>query len=87
VIQNKKPLNIAAMAKKFYLPDGTVTDLIAITLPQFFARTPEEFLEFTKASTPDSATGQPDLDKIKAFAAGHPNAARLPGGAVQLGWS
>ena len=74
---NKNPSNIVAMATKFYLPDGTVTDLIAITLQSFFARTPEEFLEFTEASTPDAATGQPDLNKIKAFAAGHPNTARL----------
>lgn len=74
---NKNPLNIVAMATKFYLPNGTVTDLIAITLPHFFARTPEEFLGFTQASTPDPATGQPNLDKIKAFAAGHPNAAKL----------
>lgn len=74
---NKNPLNIVAMATKFYLPNGTVTDLIAITLPHFFARTPEEFLGFTEAATPNPATGQPDIDKIKAFAAGHPNAARL----------
>jgi len=74
---NKNPLNIVAMATKFYLPNGTVTDLIAITLPHFFARTPEEFLEFTQAATPDASTGQPNIDKIKAFAMGHPNAAKL----------
>ena len=39
----KEPSNVVAMATKFYLPDGTVTDLIGITLPAFFARTPEEF--------------------------------------------
>jgi catalase len=73
----KKPANIVAMATKFYLPDGTVTDLIAITLPAFFARTPEEFFEFTAATTPDPNTGEPDLAKIGAFAARHPNAARV----------
>jgi catalase len=73
---SKKPLSVVAMATKFYLPDGTVTDLIAITLPAFFARTPQEFLEFTEAATPDPATGQPDLGKIKAFAVAHPNAGR-----------
>ena len=36
----KPPLSIVAMATKFYLPDGTVTDLIAITLPAFFALGP-----------------------------------------------
>src|SRR4051812_35948828 len=73
----KKPLNVVAMATKFYLPDGTVTDLIAITLPAFFARTPEEFLAFTEAAVPEAATGQPDLAKIKAFAVSHPNAGRV----------
>ena len=73
----KKPLNIVAMATKFYLPDGTVTDLIAITLPAFFARTPEEFLEFTAANTPDPATGEPDLARLGAFAVRHPNAGRV----------
>jgi catalase len=73
----KKPANIVAMATKFYLPDGTVTDLIAITLPAFFARTPAEFLEFTAANTPDPATGEPNLANLQAFAMRHPNAARV----------
>jgi catalase len=34
---SKKPSNIVAMATKFYLPDGTTTDLIGITLPAFGA--------------------------------------------------
>jgi catalase len=74
---DKKPSIVVAMATKFYLPDGTVTDLIAITLPAFFVRNPEEFLAFTEARTPDPATGQPDLSKLQAFMASHPNAARV----------
>src|SRR5262249_37444302 len=62
---------------QFYLPDGTVSDLIGITLPVFFARTPEEFLAFTEAHTADPATGEPDVAKLKAFAAAHPNAGRF----------
>src|SRR5262247_2426580 len=50
---DKKPSSVVAMATKFYLPDGTVTDLIGITLPAFFARTLEEFLAFADARTPD----------------------------------
>lgn len=73
----KKPSNVVAMATKFYLPDGTVTDLIGITLPVFFARTPEEFLAFTAAHTADPATGQPDVNKLKAFAAAHPHGGRF----------
>src|SRR5215475_13264002 len=50
---DKKPTIVVAMATKFYLPDGTTTDLIGITLPAFFARTVEEFLGFTDVRTPD----------------------------------
>jgi len=74
---SKNPLNIVAMATKFYLPDGTVTDLIAITLPAFFVRTPEEFLEFAAAQVPDPATGQPDLAKLKDFAVHHAHGGRV----------
>jgi len=37
------------MATKFYLPDGGTTDLVALSLPLFFVRDPQEFLEFTLA--------------------------------------
>jgi len=74
---SQKPSNIVAMATKFYLPDGTITDLIAITLPAFFVRTPEEFLAFTDARALDPATGQPDLAKVREFLVRHPNAARV----------
>jgi catalase len=37
------------MAVKFYLPDGSRTDIVALSLPCFFVRTPEDFLAFTEA--------------------------------------
>jgi catalase len=37
------------MAVKFYLPDGGKTDIVSLTLPCFFVRTPEDFLAFTQA--------------------------------------
>src|SRR5918992_1750395 len=37
------------MAVKFYLADGRKTDIVALTLPCFFVRTPEDFLSFTRA--------------------------------------
>jgi catalase len=37
------------MAVKFYLPDGAKTDIVALSLPCFFVRTPEDFLGFTRA--------------------------------------
>jgi catalase len=37
------------LAVKFYLPDGDKTDIVALSLPCFFVRTPEDFLSFTQA--------------------------------------
>jgi catalase len=37
------------MAVKFYLPDGSKTDIVGLSMPCFFVRTPEDFIEFTKA--------------------------------------
>jgi catalase len=62
------------LAAKLYLEDGTRTDLVAITLPRFFVRTPDDFLEFTRARKPDPDTGQPDMTKLGAFLEAHPEA-------------
>jgi catalase len=37
------------MAVKFYLPEGGKTDIVALSLPCFFVRTPEDFIAFTRA--------------------------------------
>lgn len=37
------------MAVKLYLHDGGKTDIVALSLPCFFVRTPEDFLSFTHA--------------------------------------
>jgi len=60
------------MAVKIYLPDQTTTDIVAVTLPAFFVRTPEDFLEFVHARRPDPATGEPDAERIGAFVNAHP---------------
>ena len=62
------------LAVKFYLPDGSRTDVIGLSLPCFFARTPEDFIEFTRARKPDPETGQPDFGKIGAWLEAHPEA-------------
>jgi catalase len=62
------------MAVKLYLDDGARTDMVALSLPVFFARTPEDFLEFTRARKPDPQTGQPDLERIGVWFAAHPEA-------------
>jgi catalase len=46
------------MATKFHLPDGARTDIVSITLPCFFVRTPKDFVAFMRASKPFLA-GQP----------------------------
>src|SRR3954452_12975192 len=53
------------MAVKFYLPDGSTTDIVGLSLPVFFVRTPEEFLEFTLARA-DS------FEKVGEFIGSHP---------------
>jgi catalase len=60
------------IAVKLYLPDGTTTDLIGITLPVFFTRTPEDLIEFNIARRPDPETGALDLAKVGAFLEQHP---------------
>jgi catalase len=70
------------LAVKFYLPGGSKTDIVAITLPVFFVRTPEDFLAFTRARKPDPQTGDPDMEKVGAFLAEHQEA--LPAIQFQL---
>ena len=66
------PATTASMAVRFYLPDGTTTDLVSLPIPLFFARTPEETLEFLEAVQPDPATGAPDPKRIGPFLAARP---------------
>src|SRR5436309_6260517 len=70
------------MAVKFRLPDGSSTDIVSLTLPVFFVRTPEDFLEFTRARVPDPTTGGPDMEKVGAFLAAHPEAHQAVGLAI-----
>jgi catalase len=60
------------MAVKFYLEDGSTTDIVALTLPCFFVRDPNDFVEFVRARKPDPETGQPDMERIGAFIGEHP---------------
>jgi catalase len=49
-------------------------DFVSISSPVFFVRTPEDFLEFTRARKPDPGTGQPDMERLGAFLGAHPEA-------------
>jgi catalase len=61
------------MAIKFYV-DGATTDIVALSLPVFFARTPEDLLDFNAARAVDPATGGPDPGKVGAYLTAHPEA-------------
>lgn len=71
------------MAVTFTLPDGSATDIVALNLPAFFVRTPEDFVAFAIARRPDPETGQPDLAKVGPFLEAHPEA--LPAIQAALG--
>lgn len=62
------------MAVKFHLPGGQATDIVALTLPVFFVRTPQDFLALLEAQRPDPATGKPDLSRVMRFVEDHPEA-------------
>ena len=50
-VEHDSALDVRGMAVKFHLDSGE-SDLIAITLPIFFAQTPEAFLQFAAAGVP-----------------------------------
>ncbi len=60
------------MGVKFHLPGGGSTDIVSLTLPVFFVRNPDDFLDFLEAQVPDPETGRPDLARIEAFVQEHP---------------
>jgi catalase len=70
------PATTASMAVRFYLPDGTTTDLVSLPFPLFFTRTPEETLGFLEAVRPDPKTGAPDPNTVATFFASRPWVAR-----------
>lgn len=60
------------MAIRFALPDESVADLVTISAPVFFARTPEDALQFLLVRKTDPATGKPDPAKVEEFSKAHP---------------
>ncbi|WP_171179268.1 catalase [Ruegeria sp. HKCCD8929] len=56
--------DVRGMATRFHLSDGTDTDLIAMTLPEFFSPTPEDFLDFALAAKPKPYKGESPWRKI-----------------------
>ena len=70
------------LAVKLRLPDGSSTDLVGLSLPAFFVRTPDDFLALMAARTPDPATGVPDDAAVGAFVAEHPESLTALGAAM-----
>jgi catalase len=58
------------LAVKFYLPDGGKTDIVAVTLPCFFVRTPEDFIKFTSGAKRLPVIGLPG-PRAQLFIATH----------------
>ena len=65
------------MALEFRLSDGAVQHITMIDAPIFAAKSPASFRDFLLAAKPDPATGQSDPEKLKAYAASHPDAMAL----------
>jgi catalase len=63
------------MALEFRVPGGSRQHMTMINTPMFFAAMPREFLDRMLALKPDPATGKPNPDALKQFAASHPDAA------------
>jgi catalase len=61
------------MALEFRLPNRSLQHMTMINTPMFFAAVPRTFLDKMLALTPDPTTGKPDPEKLKAFAASHPD--------------
>jgi catalase len=62
---------VRGLAVSFELPDGTRTDLVSQSVPRFFSRTPEDFIDFIRAST-----GRAAAYKLPLYLATHPRALR-----------
>ena len=51
-VERDSASDVRGMATRFHLPDGSDTDLIAMTLGEFFTRSTDEFLELTRSAQP-----------------------------------
>ena len=65
------------MALELRLPSGGLQHITMINVPIFGATSPGSFREAIVASKPDPKTGKPDPEKLKAYAASHPDAMAL----------
>jgi catalase len=73
--------DVRGLAVKFYLPDGSRTDIVAQTAPKFPVRTPKGFVELLRAGKPGLALAW----QLPLFLARYPEAIpRLPANVAAL---
>jgi catalase len=65
------------MALEFHLPGGSLQHITMINVPIFAAASAASFRDAILAAKPDPKTGQPDPEKLNAYAATHPDAMAL----------
>jgi catalase len=65
------------MALEFHLPGPSLQHITMINVPIFAAASPASFRDAIVAAKPDPKTGQPDPEKLKAYAASHPDSMAL----------
>src|SRR5271165_5227241 len=65
------------MALEFRLTGGGLQHITMINVPIFAASSPNSFRDAIDASKPDPKTGMPDPEKLKAYAASHPDSMAL----------
>jgi len=76
-VPDKAKAAARGLSVSFDTPDGP-TEMGTISAPVFAAKSPAQFLGLLQSRAPDPATGKPDPEKIKAFAAANPEVARQP---------
>lgn len=65
------------MALEFHLPGGVLQHITMIDVPIFGATSPASFRDLLVAAKPDPQTGQPDPERLKTYAATHPDSMAL----------
>ncbi len=66
--------DVRGLAVRFHVADNSSLDMVAMTLNGFFARTPEEFVEFSRLNVPDPGTGVVNADALREWLMTHPGA-------------
>jgi catalase len=66
--------NPRGMALEFHLAGGALQHITMIDAPLFATASPASFRDLLLATKPDPKTGKPDPEKLKAYAATHPDA-------------